>query len=82
MEMGTDERAALPNALAASTRRIIADKSVPAAIATQEGTDKNQEKAMMIAGVEQVELGTSWSCQSRVMCSNGQDNRTSLGECR
>ena len=57
MEMGTDESAAMPSALAANIRRRIAEKSDPVAVTTQEGTDGYREKAMMIASIEQVELG-------------------------
>ena len=60
------------SALAENTRRRIAEKSAPVAVTTQEGIDGYHEKAMRIAA-------TSWSCQSRVMCSNGQDNLTSRG---
>ena len=34
MDLGTDETAALPNALAENTRRIIAEKSAPMAVTT------------------------------------------------
>ena len=43
--MGTDESAVLPSAVAANTRRRIAEKSTPVAIATQEGFDGYREKA-------------------------------------
>ena len=74
------ESTALHRALSASTRRKIAEKSTPEAITTQEGVDGYREQAMRIAGVEQVEWANAWSCQSRVTCSNGQDNRISLGD--
>ena len=57
MEMGTDESAVLPSALAANTRRRIAGKSTPAAISAHEGVDGYREKTMRIASVEQVEMG-------------------------
>ena len=57
MEMGTDESVRLPSALAANTRRRIAEKSTPTAITTQERVDGYRQKAMRIASVEQVELG-------------------------
>ena len=57
MEMGIDSRVALPNVLAARIRRIIAEKSAPVAVTTQEGSDGYREQAMRIASVEQVELG-------------------------
>ena len=57
MEVGTDESAVLLSALSANTRRIIAEKSTPVAIATQEGVDGYREKAMRVARVELVELG-------------------------
>ena len=74
MEMGTDESAVLPSALAAHTRRIIAEKSTPAAISIQEGVAGYRETAMRIASVEQVGLGH--------ITSLSQDNRTSLADCR
>ena len=57
MEMVTDERVRLPSALAANTRRRIAEQSTPVAITVQEIVDGYREKAMRIASVEHVELG-------------------------
>ena len=57
MDMCSDESAALPSALAANTRRRVAVNTAPVAVTTQEGIDGYREKAMMIASVEQVELG-------------------------
>ena len=48
MEMGTDESAVLPSALATNTRRRIAEKSNPVATTTQ-GVDGYREKAKKIA---------------------------------
>ena len=56
MEMGSDQREALPSALAVHTRRIIGEKSALVAITTQEGIDGYREKAMRTAHVEQIEL--------------------------
>ena len=51
MEICVDESAAWPSALAANTKRRIAEKSAPVAITTQEGIDGYREQAMRIASV-------------------------------
>ena len=57
MELSTDESAVLPSALAANTRRIIAEKLTPVAITTQEGVDGYSGRAIRIARVEQLDFG-------------------------
>ena len=61
MDMGSEEKVALLSALAANTRRSIAEKASPAkiqssrsavAITTSEGIDGYRAKAMRIASVE------------------------------
>ena len=56
-ETGTGEGTALPAAPSANTRRRIVVKSEPMAVSTQEAVDGYREKAMIIASVEQIELG-------------------------
>ena len=56
-ETGTCEGTALPAAPSANTRRRIVVKSEPMAVTTQEAVDGYREKAMIIASVEQIELG-------------------------
>ena len=56
--LGTGESTALPGAPSANTRRRIVVKSEPAAVTTQDAVDGYREKAMRIASVEQVELGS------------------------
>ena len=72
LEMGTGESTELPGAPSASTGRRIVVKSEAVAVTTQEAVDGYCEKAMRIASVEHIELG------SRVRCSSGQYNRTFL----
>ena len=77
-----DESAALPSAFAANTRRRIAEKSAPVAVITHEeltGTVTRQRGWRVLS---KSNWETSWSCQSRVMCSYEQDNRTSRRNCR
>ena len=56
MELGSDQRVALPSALTPNTRRIIDEKSALVAITRQEGIDGYREKAMRTAHVKQIEL--------------------------
>ena len=59
LEVGTGESTTLPGAPSANTRRRIVVKSEPvAAVTTQEAVDRFREKAMRIASVEPVELGS------------------------
>ena len=69
MEMCSDESAALPSALAANTRRRIAENSAPVAVTTQEGIDGYREQAKMIASVEQVELGNIMELSNHGPCA-------------
>ena len=66
-ETGTGEGTASPAAPSANIRRIIAVKSEPVAVTTQEAVNGHCEKAMRIASVEQIELGNimelSITCQ-------------------
>ena len=52
------------------------------AVTTQEAIDGGCEKAMRIASVEQVELGTSWGCQSWVRYLSGRGKWTFLEDSR
>ena len=72
-EGDNEERAEPPRAPSTSIRRRIAVKSDPRADTTQEAVDVYREKAMRIASVEQIELGSIVSCQSRVRFSGGQE---------
>ena len=76
MEVDAGIRGALPSLMATNTRRRMADKIFPteiqpcssaAAITAEEGIGRYRETAMRIAGVEQVELATSWICQRQVV---------------
>ena len=80
MEMGTAERAVLPTALAANTGRSIAEKSAPVAVTTQEEIDGYREKAMMIASVEQVELGNHHGVVNHGSCAEMGKTSEPLGE--
>ena len=70
-EMVTGESIALPGAPSANTGRRIVLKSEPVAVTTQEASPMSNK----------LNWATSWSCRSRVRCSNGQDDRTSLEDC-